>query len=327
MILLFLAALLLAAFLLIARTAYVAGVNRSPDSTLHVTETISVADDFGQAVQLLLDGSPEEFNRLCEEENLDAGAILAALDERGREDLVAAYHRTVGRAPETPAYTELYPELYALPGPAYEYSENKIYLTFDDGPSANTDHILDTLAQYDVKATFFVCPKPDGSDAARLKRIVEEGHALGVHSASHDYEAIYASVEGYLGDFSAASDLIFAATGIRPDIFRFPGGSVNSHNRLVYQGIVTEMTRRGYTYYDWHIDGGEGASATPDSVYRAVVNGASNRERTIVLLHDGNGNWQAAEALESIIVDLKKQGYGFDKLTSHVLPISFAPVP
>lgn len=326
LILLLFALLLLAAFLLTARLAYGAGAEGGKGGTLHVTETITVSDEFQLAAQKLNEGFPEEFNRLCSEADIDAGELLAALDANGREELRAAYHSVLGSTTETPAYIALYPELSAVPGPANAYEKNMVYLTFDDGPSVNTSHILDTLAEQGVKATFFVCPKPDGSDAALLKRIVDEGHTIGVHSFSHDYDTIYTNVEAFLEDFSKASNLIHTATGVRPDIFRFPGGSVNAYNRQIYKSIVTEMTRRGFTYYDWHVDGGEEASATPDSVYRTVVNAATDRERTIVLLHDGNGNWQAAEALERIITALKQQGYGFDQLTSRVMPITFSSV-
>ena len=58
----------------------------------------------------------------------------------------------------------------------------KVYLTFDDGPSSNTAAILDTLAQYNVKATFFVVGKEDEESQEMYKRIVNEGHTLGMHS-------------------------------------------------------------------------------------------------------------------------------------------------
>ena len=62
---------------------------------------------------------------------------------------------------------------------------HKVYLTFDDGPSENTDAILDVLSEYDVKATFFVVGKEDEASAAIYQRIVDEGHTLGMHSYSN----------------------------------------------------------------------------------------------------------------------------------------------
>lgn len=78
----------------------------------------------------------------------------------------------------------------------------QVFLTFDDGPSRNTDLILDILKEYDVKATFFVIGKTDEASKAAYKRIVEEGHTLGMHSYSHAYDKVYASREAFEEDLS-----------------------------------------------------------------------------------------------------------------------------
>ena len=79
--------------------------------------------------------------------------------------------------------------------------EGTVYLTFDDGPSDNTDAILDILAEKDVKATFFVVTQGGGTAVDRLKRIAAEGHTLGMHSFTHKYQQIYSSVEAFLEDY------------------------------------------------------------------------------------------------------------------------------
>ena len=295
----------------------------APDSAvLSVTDRLGEGDArFAGAVSELQGGSAQAFLALCEEQGITPGELVTALERADAEGVQAA------REAEQPAYTKLFPELYAKQAERFVYKEKTVYLTFDDGPSANTDPILDTLSEYGIKATFFVCPNADGSDAERLKRLADAGHTIGIHSATHDYETIYESVEGYLADFSKASDLVYEATGKRPDIFRFPGGSINNHNRQIYKSLIVEMTRRGFTYYDWHVDGGEVARATPDSVYRAVMDNVSGRDRTVVLLHDGVGKWQAAEALERIVVDLSEQGYQFDCITNSTTPITFGYSP
>lgn len=76
-------------------------------------------------------------------------------------------------AAEVPAYTELYPELYAddsLRGTVDV--DNAVYLTFDDGPSARTDEILEILDKYGVKATFFVVGANEEGDLERMQKIV-----------------------------------------------------------------------------------------------------------------------------------------------------------
>ena len=76
-----------------------------------------------------------------------------------------------------------------------------VYLTFDDSPGPNTEKILDILKKNDVKATFFVTGKTDDFSKKMYKRIVDEGHTLGMHSYSHVYDEIYASEKAFTQDF------------------------------------------------------------------------------------------------------------------------------
>ena len=225
------------------------------------------------------------------------------------------------------AYQKEFPDLYVENDFLYEKNPEKTcYLTFDDGPTADiTASVLDTLKEYEVKATFFVVGKDVEEYGPLYKRIVDEGHTIGVHSYSHDYEAIYESVDAYLEDFQKISDLIEDCTGVKPEVFRFPGGSVNGYNGGVYQEIIAEMVRRGYTYYDWNVasrDTVEGL--TPDDILRYVAYTADEiDDDIIVLMHDGENHETTAEALPSIIKDLKRQEYLFDGLSKDVKPVCF----
>ena len=105
----------------------------------------------------------------------------------------------------------------------------KVYLTFDDGPSSNTAAILDTLAQYNVKATFFVVGKEDEESQEMYKRIVNEGHTLGMHSYSHKYSVIYDSLENFEDDFTKIQNYLYDITGEDCHYYRFPGGSSSSY--------------------------------------------------------------------------------------------------
>ena len=82
----------------------------------------------------------------------------------------------------------------------------KIYLTFDDGPSSSTNEILDILKAYDVKATFFVVGKTDEASKEAYRRIVAEGHTLGMHSYSHSYSGIYKSTTAFKKDLKKLYD-------------------------------------------------------------------------------------------------------------------------
>lgn len=224
-------------------------------------------------------------------------------------------------------YQNEYPDLYVEQNSSgFEKERSKtVYLTFDDGPSARTSEILDILKENEIHATFFVVYKDDEASEKLYQRIVAEGHTLAAHSTAHDYKAIYQSVETYLKDFAETAQQIERATGQKPTIFRFPGGSINSYNRDNYEPIIAEMLRRGYIYYDWNVSSGDAApNATSKSIYNAVVNGVSGRDRAIVLMHDSATKVSTAAALPEIIEKLQDDGYKFDRLDNTVKPICFS---
>ena len=98
----------------------------------------------------------------------------------------------------------------------------KVYLTFDDGPSKETEKILDILKKRQVKATFFSIGRDDAFSKKMYQRIVKEGHTLGMHSYSHQYKEIYQSMDAFQADYERISNCLTAATGIKPLYYRFP---------------------------------------------------------------------------------------------------------
>ena len=194
-----------------------------------------------------------------------------------------------------------------------------VYLTFDDGPGLYTKSILDTLSKYNVKATFFVTNQFPGYQ----NLITEEhnrGHAVAVHTYTHSY-SVYDSVDAYIDDFNKMNDIIEQRTGTRSKIFRFPGGSSNTVSRKHQVGVVTaiasEMTNRGYVYYDWHVSSGDAAGANANGIYNNVINGVSKcGSSCVVLMHDIKGT--TASALDSILKELTSKGYSFGTLNESV---------
>ena len=229
--------------------------------------------------------------------------------------------------PEVSEYSDIYPELYCDTTKNVVYDEDKdcVYLTFDDGPSQYTENILYYLDQYNIKATFFVVPS--GSDECNrlLRRIVDEGHTIGVHSKTHVYNDIYESVEAYLKDFKECYDIIYAATGVKCELFRFPGGSINDFNEETRDEIIAEMTRRGFVYFDWNVDSNDAGGATWTEMYTNVLEQTANVNRAVILMHDHNNGYNTVLVLEDIIKALltDERGYKFDKLTNTVRPVQF----
>lgn len=223
-------------------------------------------------------------------------------------------------------YQKLYPEMKAEAGTFAENDAKAVYLTFDDGPSSNTEAILDALKQTGQKATFFVVGKNIAGREAVVKRIVEEGHTIGIHGYSHDYGATYESVEAFLEDFHQAYDAVYQACGVYPTVFRFPGGSVNAYSRATYQQIIAEMVRRGFVYYDWNVSSEDatGKAYTAGELIQTVMAGVAKEEHPIVLLHDAADKKETANAVAALVEQLQSQGYYCDKLTPTVQPVTFS---
>ncbi len=222
-------------------------------------------------------------------------------------------------------YQEQYPDMYAKLAKVTKSEPKTVYLTFDDGPSDRTVEILDILKENDIKATFFIIGKEGDKKKDILKRMADEGHTIGIHTYSHVYSSIYDSVESYLDDFYQTYKLIDDTTGIKPEIFRFPGGSINKYSSLDYEEIIAEMTRRGFTYYDWNASSGDAnLRTTANSVYSNTVRSSENKDRIILLMHDSVSKTYTVQALPSIIEYYKAQGYKFERITNDVSPIAFS---
>ena len=200
-----------------------------------------------------------------------------------------------------------------------------IYLTFDDGPSStgSTEKILEVLRNNGIKATFFVT----GNGPANLiKKEYDEGHVIALHTYTHSYANVYASVDNYFNDLNKISDLVYSQTGQRSNIIRFPGGSNNTVSNRYSPGIMDILTKqvldKGYIYFDWNITSGDaGECSTSSCVYNNVTNRLSKSRNNIVLMHDVK--WFTANALDDIIKFAKSNGYSFGVISSAVTPARF----
>lgn len=187
-----------------------------------------------------------------------------------------------------------------------------VYLTFDDGPGEHTGRLLDILAKYNVKATFFVTGR---GDDALIKREYDEGHTVALHTNTHDYAYIYANANNFFWDLSVVRDRVQRITGYAPTLIRFPGGSSNTIS-AVYDGgtrimsyLTAEVGRRGFAYADWNVSSGDaGGAYTSDDVYWNVIN-RFGEGQYVVLQHDIKGF--SVDAVERIIQYGQSNGYTF----------------
>lgn len=198
---------------------------------------------------------------------------------------------------------------------AAEGDVHKVYLTFEDGPSENTGEVLDILAQYDVKATFFVVGKEDEESLALYKRIVEEGHTLGMHSYSNKYSVIYQSKDGFEEDFERLRTLLKEATGVESMYYRFPGGSSNQISNVPMEDFIRYLNEEGIVYYDWNVSSGDASNAySSDEIVANVTADVVKYKTSVVLLHDTEEKGAMVEALGTLIEKL-------DEMGAQILPI------
>lgn len=192
-----------------------------------------------------------------------------------------------------------------------------IYLTFDDGPSRNTEKILDILEAYHAKATFFLIGENLTDTGVEIaKRAVSEGHMLGMHTECHQYGKIYASADNLLRDYNQLAKRFLETFGECPVCCRFPGGSCSSYINPIRDELKKELAERGFLCYDWNVSG-EDSVGTPTaaSIKKNIFGRIYEVEEPIVLLHDSPCNRLTVEILPQILERLCEEGYEFRTLS------------
>ena len=184
--------------------------------------------------------------------------------------------------------------------------EKRIYLTFDDGPSTVvTNRVLDILREEGVQATFFIVSDRVAGREETLRRIVREGHTVGVHSKTHRYGEIYASDEALLGDVRACAETVEQITGTKPRFYRFPYGGGTARQRDLLEA-------QGYTVVGWNaVCGDTDLSLGAEALVKESLKTAGTRGNVVLLLHDGAPHKATAEALPAIISAFRARGYAF----------------
>lgn len=180
----------------------------------------------------------------------------------------------------------------------------KVYLTFDDGPSSNTDDILDILAAYDVKATFFVVGKEGEWAEKAYRRIVAEGHTLGMHSYTHEYSTVYASEEAFTEDLNRLRDYLREVTGVECAYYRFPGGSSNRVSDMDMHVLIDCLYEQEITYVDWNVSSQDASNPVPDAdtILQNCLEGIAKHHGTVVvLMHDAASKGSTVEVLPALI--------------------------
>ncbi|SHK66052.1 Peptidoglycan/xylan/chitin deacetylase, PgdA/CDA1 family [Clostridium cavendishii DSM 21758] len=198
-----------------------------------------------------------------------------------------------------------------------------VFLTFDDGPNAQTtEDILNILKEKDVKATFFVLGSNiEKSDKMKslIKREIEDGHAIGNHSYSHKYDLLYpkgkVDIKYFMEEIDKTNEVLKSVLGedFETKVIRMPGGHLSRHKDPNINELDKELEVNKITNIDWNCVNGdaEGKPYTEEQMLENVKKSSKNTNKAIVLMHDAPGKKKTRDILSKVIDYFKEQGYEF----------------
>ncbi len=180
-------------------------------------------------------------------------------------------------------------------GRVIDPSKPMVALTYDDGPQPSVgNRIMDCMAQYGGKATFFMVGERVGSYAAEVQRMVAEGHEVANHSMNHKYFQKLGAAE-IQAQVNRCNDAIEAACGVRPRVMRLPGGNYNA----------TVLASTNMPMIQWNIDTKDWKTKNAQQTIQVVL--SQVKDGDIILMHELYG--ATGDASMQIIPELTKRGY------------------
>ena len=198
----------------------------------------------------------------------------------------------------------------------YSSDTKRAFLTFDDGPSSNTQPILDILKEKGIKATFFVLGSNVEKAPETVKRIYNEGHFIANHGYSHVYTSIYQSPQTVLDEYNRCNQLVRDAIGeqeYNSHLFRFPGGFVGGQYAEIKNQAKDLLLQNNIVHVDWNALNGDSETKEPtvDFELQRIADTTCDKQSVVILMHDAEAKKVTVEALPNIIDYLKGQGYEF----------------
>ena len=195
------------------------------------------------------------------------------------------------------------------------------FLTYDDGPSPNlTPQLLDALKALGVHATFFVVGYRLAQNPAIAQRAMAEGHAICLHSYSHDYGYLYpgrvGNAERIAADYDKALEIgkqVFGSSYVSPG-YRYPGGHMSWKGM---EAADAALAARGVSWIDWNCMTGDAEkkpSMSGDQGVQTVVGTLANSGHptaAVMLSHDSSGGYVSLQSLPKLVEWFRANGYGF----------------
>jgi len=180
-------------------------------------------------------------------------------------------------------------------------SERVAWLTIDDGPSADTQAMLDVLDAHAARATFFVVAERAVARPELVRDIVRRGHAIGNHSASHPSAWFWAlGPRRMAGEIERAQARLQEIAGVAPRWFRAVVGMANPF-------VAAPLQRLGLARVAWSARGFDAVDGDPGRVVARIERDLA--PGAIVLLHEGAGHGRSVETLEVLLERLAALDY------------------
>ncbi|WP_181767617.1 bifunctional polysaccharide deacetylase/glycosyltransferase family 2 protein [Streptomyces albidus (ex Kaewkla and Franco 2022)] len=198
---------------------------------------------------------------------------------------------------------------------SHRVPDHKIVLTFDDGPDPEwTPKILDKLAEYDAHAVFFVTGTMTSRHPELVRRMVAEGHEVGLHTFNHP-DLSYQSASRIDRELAQSQLALAGAAGIRTSLFRPPYSSTVDALDDKSWPVTRQIASHGYLSAFIDTDSRDWARPGVDEIVRLATPQQSGKG-AMVLMHDSGGNRsQTVAALDRLLPRLQAQGYAFPHLT------------
>ncbi|MED3572236.1 polysaccharide deacetylase family protein [Cytobacillus praedii] len=200
-----------------------------------------------------------------------------------------------------------------------EINLHKVYLTFDDGPSAYTTSILESLNSHGMKATFFMLEPNMKKYPDELNQIINEGHVPALHGVSHNVSKIYRSEQTVVDEMKQGQATLLNLTGALTHLIRTPYGSA-PYMKPSYKEAVQAA---GFQLWDWTIDSNDWRYSNGEFVGKVIQQMENYRYKSspiVILLHDRKST---AEHLPSLLTYLQSHGYETDVLNEKLAAYNF----
>jgi peptidoglycan/xylan/chitin deacetylase (PgdA/CDA1 family) len=177
-------------------------------------------------------------------------------------------------------------------------TRNEIAITFDDGPTAYTKKILNTLKEYEVTATFFVIGKNIQGNEIILKQTVAEGHTIGNHTFSHSFFIDFKGATAFKSELNQTAAAVYNITGKRLQFFRPPYG-------VTTPNLARAATALNYKVIGWNIRSLDTTKDSEEVIFNRIKQ--QLKPGAIILFHDTSD--KTNKVLKQTLAHAKEKGF------------------